>query len=333
MSNVATGSNSTISGFTLTTQMTASIVTNVFAQQLVPAYYHYSVNLDVGQNDLFNVAQFYDSGDDVTVTLRTNSMSSDSSGNAYGYNATNSPGGMGVVLQTAALANHNTDVETSTEANFITEWSGITGSNATLMSQTSNNTRLLAGYHNNTEAQFSSPLVSGNQTLGSCLLDIIAKSLFNHPGSKAAIANDSTIKNLSVTDVLHSVNLYESIDTQLYTIFQTDAQSIFDQYVSEYADRYATAVGTSDPNFNDVGSSAAKDFNFVGLTFYVYLIFNTTTLAVMTNAAVQTTLSENPYKPYTFASLPDPDINVVDDLTRIIRLDFNVSQLASKWNT
>lgn len=322
----ASGSNSTISGFTLTQQLTASVCTNVFAEQLVPAYYHYSVKLDVGQYDLFQTCSFYDDGDDVVVDLKTNAINvTDASGNVtVNYRTDSLP--IGTWLKTAICATHNTDVETSAEAFFIPEWSGITGTNATLMAQTSNNTSLLAGYHNQIQDEFSATLISQEQSLGDCLLDIVAKSLFNHPGSKAAIANDSYFQSLTITDVLHNTSLYESIDTQFREIFLNDAQSIFDQYVSEYSDRYATAVGTSDADFNDVGSSGSKEFNFVDLTFYMYFVFNSYTLAVTDNNTNTYNSAESPYKPFSFASLPDPNTHVVDDFTRIIRLDLYVSQ-------
>lgn len=281
-------------GFSLNTQLTASINTNIYSQQITPSKYHHIIKIPIPQSTLFSAATYQDNTDAVSVTLTVNS---------------NVSTGLRNNLATSATAQHNT---AALDLNQVNEWVNLDGTSLNSALATAN-ANYVKGYYSNTTSQFSAALISSARTVGACVLDIIAKATFNHPGAKAAIANDASFQDLSITDTTTTTALAASLTSQLTTIFANEAQSIFDQYVADYPDRYATDQTGSD--FNDVTSS--KTFNFVGTTFYAYLALTSNSVAVMTNDTSGTYSGESNVLPLS-AEVPTT-------FARIIRLDFEVS--------
>lgn len=278
-------------GFTLNTQLTASINTRIYSQQITPSIYHNIIRVPITQAALFSTANYQDSGNDVTVNLTVNSTLQN-------------------FLATSATALHGLTYD----ANKAVEWTNLSGATENSGLNLAN-PNFVTGYYNSTLVQYSAPLISSARTFGACLLDIIAKATFNHPGAKAAIANDAAISAMSVTALGSpgTVSLAAHLFNQISTNITAEAQSIFDQYVADYPDRYATDQVGSD--FNDV--TAAKNFNFAGTKFYAYLALTSTNIATASNDTVGNMNNEVEILPL---SSEVPGI-----FARIIRIDFEVA--------
>ena len=203
-------------GFELLELMQAAVTTQVFSNKLPEQKYHYVVNVPLEQTTLFSSSRYYDAIPEDTPSV---DMVVDA--------------GLNVTLATI-LASHNTAEVTEGISNgqYISEWSEIDGSgvNPTFTGLYTD------GYHADTVSEFSvGPFDGVDRTLGRCILEIVAKALFNHPGSTAAIANDGDYKDLSILDTLNGdAPLADSLADQLRAIMENEKFSIFEQYVQAY---------------------------------------------------------------------------------------------------
>lgn len=182
------------------------------------------------------------------------------------------------------------------DANQVTEWIGLDGSlvNPGLAML---NTDLVEGQYNDTQQDF----FTEEQRFGECLLDILAKALFNQTGARAAIANESAIRNLSVKHDPQgqNISLSSRLVSQINTAFQNNKQSIYDAYVQQYPDRHAEG----------------SPFNFSGVVFRLFLQLTNESKAVTTNDLIP---NEN-----DIAELPS-DLEVASHLARLVRIDLHI---------
>jgi hypothetical protein len=112
----------------------------------------------------------------------------------------------------------------------------------------------------------SGEVISTQNTIGFRLLEIVAVNIFNNAKARAAIANDSEFINSTISEAISSDTLYNSLNNQLSTAFDTDKFNIFNQYVN--TSRYNASVN----------NNGYTNFNFSDANIQVLLIINTSTV-------------------------------------------------------